>query len=51
MMYEGQYVSLPKGLKSGDYILEVEVDPTGIYKEKDKSNNTFKMPIHISQQE
>ncbi len=51
MMYEGQSVSLPKGLKSGDYILEVEVDPTGIYKEKDKSNNTFKMPIHISKQE
>jgi hypothetical protein len=51
MMYEGQFVSLPKGLKSGDYMLEIEVDPTHIYKEKNKSNNTFIMPIHISKQE
>jgi hypothetical protein len=32
-------------------MLEIEVDPTGIYKEKNKSNNTFKMPILISKQE
>ncbi|MFC6189971.1 proprotein convertase P-domain-containing protein [Dyadobacter subterraneus] len=51
MMYEGQFVTLPKGLKSGSYMLEIEVDPTGIYKEKNKSNNTFKMPILISKQE
>lgn len=51
MMYEGQSVTLPKGLKSGEYVLEIEVDPTGIYKEKDKTNNTFRMPVHISKQE
>ncbi len=48
--FEGQHIQLPKGLKSGIYHLEIEIDPTGIYLEKDKSNNIFSMPITISNQ-
>lgn len=51
LMFEGQHITLPKGLKSGEYLLEIEIDPTGIYKEKNKSNNTFSMPVMITQQE
>ncbi|MEA5457731.1 proprotein convertase P-domain-containing protein [Arcicella sp. LKC2W] len=51
MLYEGQFIQLPKGLKSGEYILEIEIDPNHIYKEKDSTNNTFKMKVQISKQE
>lgn len=51
MLYEGQFVQLPKGLKSGQYFLEIEIDPNHIYKEKDRSNNVFSMPVTISKQE
>ena len=51
MLYEGQFIQLPKGLKSGEYILEIEIDPNHIYKEKDKTNNVFRMKILISKQE
>lgn len=50
-LYEGQFLQLPKGLKSGQYFLEIEIDPNHIYKEKDRSNNTFSMPVAISKQE
>lgn len=49
-LYEGQYVQLPKRLRNGNYILEIEVDPQGIYLEKDETNNTFSMPISLSKQ-
>lgn len=51
MLYEGQFIQLPKGLKSGEYILEIEIDPNHIYKEKDRSNNVFRLPVLISKQE
>lgn len=51
MMYEGQFIQLPKGLKSGTYFLEIEIDPNKIYQEKDRSNNTFRMPVEISKQQ
>jgi hypothetical protein len=50
MMYEGQYIDLPKGLKNGDYFLEIEIDPHHWYKESNKKNNTFSMPITITRQ-
>ncbi len=51
MLYEGQYIDLPKGLKNGEYILEIEIDPNHWYSESNKKNNTFSMPIKISKQE
>jgi subtilisin-like proprotein convertase family protein len=51
MLYEGQFIQLPKGLKSGEYILEIEIDPNHIYKEKDRANNIFRMKVPISKQE
>ncbi len=51
MMYEGQFLQLPKGLKNGEYILEIEVDPEHKYKESDESNNIFSMKINIQKQE
>lgn len=51
LLYEGQYIQLPKGLKSGQYFLEIEIDPNHIYREKNTSNNTLRMPILISKQE
>jgi hypothetical protein len=51
MLYEGQFLQLPKGLKSGEYILEIEIDPHHWYKESDRSNNIFRMPVTISKQQ
>lgn len=51
MLYEGQFIQLPKGLKSGQYFLEIEIDPNHIYQEKNRNNNIFKMPVQISKQE
>ena len=50
MMYEGQFLQLPKGLKNGKYILEIEVDPAQTYKESNKTNNVFSMPITLRNQ-
>jgi len=50
LMYEGQYLKLPRTLKNGNYILEIEIDPHHWYKESNKSNNIFKMPLIISKQ-
>ncbi|WP_205942959.1 proprotein convertase P-domain-containing protein [Pedobacter frigidisoli] len=51
MLYEGQYLNLPKNLKNGDYTLEIEIDPHHWYRESNKKNNVFKMKIHIDKQE
>ncbi len=50
MMYEGQFLQLPNGLKNGDYILEIEIDPHHWYKESNKKNNLFSFPVTISKQ-
>lgn len=51
MMYEGQYLQLPKGFKNGKYILEIEIDPQHKYIESNKKNNIFRMPVTIYQQQ
>lgn len=51
LMYEGQYIQLPKGLKNGLYFLEIEIDPTKKYKEQSRKNNLFSMPVTIRLQE
>lgn len=51
LLYEGQFIQLPKGLKSGEYFLEIEIDPNHLYREKDRSNNIFSMPVQISKQQ
>jgi hypothetical protein len=51
MLYEGQYLDLPKGLKNGEYILEIEIDPHHWYKESNKKNNTFQMKVNIQKQQ
>lgn len=50
LLYEGQYVELPPNLPSGEYILEIEIDPEHRYQEKTKANNTLFFPVHISKQ-
>jgi len=50
MMYEGQFLRLPKALKNGEYVLEIEIDPQHKYKESNKKNNIFRMPILIRYQ-
>lgn len=50
VMYEGQFIQLPKKLPAGHYQLEIEVDPLGYIKEADRRNNTFSMPIFLSRQ-
>lgn len=49
-MYEGQYLKLPKRLKKGFYILEIEIDPEKKYKESNVSNNLFSKKIYLSKQ-
>jgi subtilisin-like proprotein convertase family protein len=51
LMYEGQYLNLPKGLKNGEYWLEIEIDPEHKYAESNKKNNTFRMKVNIQKQE
>jgi len=51
MMYEGQYIQLPKGLKSGTYYLEIEIDPKHNYLEKDHANNTYVQKVEVKMQE
>jgi hypothetical protein len=51
MMYEGQYLNLPKGLKNGEYWLEIEIDPDRKYVESNRSNNIFKRRINIQKQQ
>lgn len=51
LMYEGQFLNLPKKLKNGKYILEIEIDPHNWYKESNKTNNIFRMPVTINKQE
>lgn len=51
MMYEGQYLQLPKGLKNGEYWLEIEIDPDHKYIESNRKNNILKMKINIQKQE
>ena len=50
MMYEGQFIQLPKGLKSGVYTLEIEIDPEHKYYELDKTNNIYRQEVTISKQ-
>jgi hypothetical protein len=50
MHFEGQHIDLPKGLPSGEYILELEVDPMGKYKEKNRKNNVLRVPVKIEKQ-
>ncbi len=51
MMYEGQFIDLPPNLKTGDYFLEIEIDPRHIYLESNRSNNVFQMKVRIEKQE
>ncbi|WP_428659256.1 lysyl oxidase family protein [Runella sp.] len=51
MLYEGQFITLPKNLKTGDYFLEIEVDPNHTYLESNRSNNVFQMKFRIEKQE
>ncbi|WP_461131093.1 proprotein convertase P-domain-containing protein [Spirosoma aerophilum] len=51
MLYEGQFINLPKGLASGTYQFEVEIDPGRIYREKDRTNNLFTMLVTIAHQQ
>ena len=51
MLYEGQYLQLPIGLKNGEYTLEIEIDPNHRYKEINKKNNVFSKQINISKQQ
>lgn len=50
LMYEGQFLMLPKDIKNGDYILEIEIDPQKKYYESNRNNNVFSMPIKITKQ-
>ncbi len=50
MLYEGQFIQLPKGLPTGTYYLEIEIDPHGLYLDKDRTNNLFTTPVVLSKQ-
>lgn len=51
LMYEGQYLQLPRGLKNGEYWLEIEVDPDHRYLESDIANNIFSMKVNLKKQQ
>ena len=47
-MYEGQFLVLPSDLESGQYILEVHLDPKNLFIESDKLNNKFRLNINLN---
>ncbi|AYQ32667.1 hypothetical protein DTQ70_11105 [Runella sp. SP2] len=51
MLYEGQFIDLPRNLPSGEYWLEIEIDPNHLYVESNRSNNIFRMKYNIQRQE
>lgn len=51
LLYEGQFVELPKDLPSGQYWLEIEIDPQHRYKELSRKNNLFSMAVNITKQQ
>jgi hypothetical protein len=51
MLYEGQFIDLPKNLKSGEYLLEIEIDPNHLYRESNRQNNVFQLKYKIQKQE
>lgn len=51
LLYEGQSIELPRDLASGQYWLEIEIDPENRYRELNKKNNLFSMPVQISKQQ
>ena len=50
MRYEGQFINLPKKLPAGVYQLEIEIDPLGLYQDKDRANNLFSTPVTLYKQ-
>lgn len=50
MLYEGQFIQLPKKLKSGTYVLEIEVDPEHQYFESKRDNNVYRQKVEINKQ-
>ncbi|MDR6808943.1 subtilisin-like proprotein convertase family protein [Dyadobacter sp. BE34] len=50
MMYEGQFLTIPKGTRNGDYLVEVELDPLNKVAEKNKANNLLSFPITLRKQ-
>lgn len=50
LMYEGQFLTLPQDLKNGNYILEIEIDPSKKYHESNRKNNIFSMTIILKKQ-
>ncbi len=45
--YEGQHIDLPQDIKSGNYYLLIEVDPSDEYRETNENNNSIVVPIKI----
>ncbi len=50
MLYEGQYLELPKGLTSGTYFLQFEIDPEHFIREAERKNNITEFPVTIQLQ-
>lgn len=48
--FEGQSITLPKGLKNGHYFLKIEIDPLNLFEESDENNNSFIIPVEIKNQ-
>ncbi|HOY12151.1 MAG TPA: lysyl oxidase family protein [Saprospiraceae bacterium] len=46
-LYEGQFLQLPKNLKTGTYFLEVNIDPKNIYREVNEKNNVYLFQFSI----
>ncbi|MES2777317.1 MAG: proprotein convertase P-domain-containing protein [Bacteroidota bacterium] len=50
MMYEGQFIQLPKRLKTGYYLLLIQIDPQNKYVDINRSNNLYIKKIFLSKQ-
>ncbi len=50
LFYEGQYLTIPKNTKNGEYLLEIEIDPMHKYTEKNKANNIYTKKIMLEKQ-
>jgi hypothetical protein len=50
LLYEGQFIQLPRGLPKGWYYLEIEIDPLHLYKETRRDNNIYRQKVWIDKQ-
>jgi len=49
-MYEGHYLTPPASTPNGTYLLQIHVDPLGLYSESNTTNNVLRVEVELTKQ-